>query len=150
MLAGGGDAATIENNVIVQNGSAAATVGGIELTAAGATIRHNTVADNVGDGVRCVGASTVFGSILFANSGAELDGACTGSSSAFEGGAGTNVDLTPAGPNGGPDFVGGDDYHLQSTSPCIDRIASSTTTRDFDGDPRPTGASVDIGADERR
>jgi hypothetical protein len=120
------------------------------MTVAGTTVRHNTIADNVGAGVRCVGASTVFGSIVFGNSGAALNGACTGSSSAFEGGAGTNLDLSVNGPNGGPDFVGGDDYHLQSTSPCLDRIASSTTARDFDGDPRPSGASIDVGADERR
>lgn len=45
-----------------------------------------------------------------------------------------------------------DDYHLQSGSPCVDAgdpdgVPPAPPT-DIDGDPRPTGDGVDIGADE--
>ncbi len=50
------------------------------------------------------------------------------------------------------------DYHLQDTSPCIDAginpiptyISPGLVEFDFDGDPRPYGASWDIGPDEWR
>ena len=42
-----------------------------------------------------------------------------------------------------------DNYHLQFGSPAIDRGHDIGITIDFDGDPRPFGASFDIGFDER-
>lgn len=42
-------------------------------------------------------------------------------------------------------------YHLKAGSPCIDagtRSGNETPTRDIDGDNRPAGQEVDIGADE--
>jgi parallel beta-helix repeat protein len=55
-----------------------------------------------------------------------------------------------------PEFVGGGDYHLQATSPCIDVGDNSAVpgwlTTDFEGDPRiwedAASPRVDIGADE--
>lgn len=41
------------------------------------------------------------------------------------------------------------DYHLQSASPAIDAGTSEGAPDvDIDGDPRPTGNAMDIGADE--
>ena len=41
------------------------------------------------------------------------------------------------------------DFHLRSGSPCIDTgTCAGAPTTDFEGDPRPTGASCDMGADE--
>ncbi|MHC4945822.1 MAG: NosD domain-containing protein [Planctomycetota bacterium] len=46
------------------------------------------------------------------------------------------------------DIIGGD-FHLTSTSPCINRgTISNAPIDDFDGNPRPCAGSVDMGADE--
>ncbi|MEM7574795.1 MAG: choice-of-anchor Q domain-containing protein [Bacteroidota bacterium] len=50
-----------------------------------------------------------------------------------------------------PEFVDplAQDYHLNTCSPAIDAVVgSSVQTDDFEGDPRPTGSSSDIGYDE--
>jgi hypothetical protein len=48
-----------------------------------------------------------------------------------------------------PKFVSPGDYHLQDTSPAIDAGDNeSAPTHDFDGNPRPYGAVVDLGAFE--
>jgi hypothetical protein len=50
-----------------------------------------------------------------------------------------------------PLFAGSGDYHLQPSSPIIDRAdAAVAPERDLDGVPRPVGAGVDIGAYEYR
>lgn len=52
--------------------------------------------------------------------------------------------------NEDPQFVQpGTNFHLQNTSPAVDK-ASVGPAVDFDGDPRPSGASFDYGYDEAR
>jgi hypothetical protein len=50
-----------------------------------------------------------------------------------------------------PLFVGGGDFHLRESSPCIDKgkDLGSTVRRDYDGNRRPQGPAYDIGAFER-
>lgn len=53
--------------------------------------------------------------------------------------------------NVNPQFVSSirGDYHLHSTSPCIDEgTGAGAPDEDFDGDPRPFGSNPDMGADE--
>ena len=48
-----------------------------------------------------------------------------------------------------PLFVSGSDIHLSAGSPAIDTgTCAGAPTADFEGDPRPSGAGCDIGADE--
>ena len=48
-----------------------------------------------------------------------------------------------------PMFVGGGDYHLTADSPCIDAgKVEGAPLDDFEGDTRPQGYGIDIGADE--
>ena len=58
-------------------------------------------------------------------------------------GISTNIALDPR-------FVDSaqDDFRLRPSSPCIDAGFDTGLTLDFEGDPRPYGAGIDMGADE--
>ncbi len=67
------------------------------------------------------------------------------------GGAGTVITGTPAHNYwGDPAFVapGTGDYHIGAESAALDAGVDTGVTTDVDGDPRPIGASYDVGADE--
>jgi hypothetical protein len=153
----------IVNNFIVHNGSATANGGGVQITSGGganpANFVNNTVADNlsmgINAGVFCMNPYNLVNDILFDNKqGAASvisESNCTLSFCASDDPRDAltanvvNLATTP------PAFVGGDDYHLQPTSPCIDKgMNIGFPAHDYDGQPRPdpkTG-KVDIGADE--
>ncbi len=50
--------------------------------------------------------------------------------------------------NSDPGFLSDTDFHLTETSPCIDTGINVQIDADFDGQYRPNGANVDVGADE--
>ncbi len=63
----------------------------------------------------------------------------------------STVDLTGVGPGNfslEPGFIGSGNYHLATTSPCIDRGFDYGVVDDYDGDSRPQSCGVDVGADE--
>lgn len=47
-----------------------------------------------------------------------------------------------------PQFVGGGNYHLTGSSPCIDTGTDASVTDDIDDDMRPYGSGYDMGYDE--
>ena len=47
-----------------------------------------------------------------------------------------------------PLFVGGGDYHLTASSPCIDTGTDAGVIEDMDCETRPYGPGFDMGADE--
>jgi hypothetical protein len=51
---------------------------------------------------------------------------------------------------GDPHFLAADegDFHIQGASAALDKGTSTFVTQDFDGDRRPIGQRVDVGADE--
>lgn len=156
-IAVSGGEVTIRNSFIAKNGSATATIGGVDLrTPMGMTFEFNTVADNVttsgfAAGVQCssapprtIGNSIIIGQGADQVSSTNCDFAYTISNEAI---AGTG-NSTAA-----PSFVGpgANDYHLQPGSTGIDGAdPAATLATDIDGQPRPApvGGRADIGADE--
>jgi hypothetical protein len=171
---------TLVNNIVVGN-SSANYGGGVcassnsSGTAGAVTFTNNTVSGNTAGeygGGTCLGVSgssggmvNAYNNIIWGNT------APTGGDVYLLKGTGfayahNNDFSTPAGSSWDqfvgnftldPLFVGGGDYHLQATSPCIDKgenfapgIPSTDfegETRIFDGDKNGT-ATVDMGADE--
>lgn len=159
-----GTAYTVVNNAIVGNGGPLSTIGGVLIMEAPpvAIFANNTIADNsarTAAGIRCARAASIVNSILWGNVSAaapDLDPMCSPQYSLFAG-------ATPGGSAGNiaddPEFVAMDPrYHLSFTSPAIDAgdpagtstVGGPAPIDDIDGDRRPRGIRVDIGADEVR
>jgi cysteine-rich repeat protein len=101
-----------------------------------------TSADNGDAGLDCTADATIDNSIIWGNGGQDLEGGCTPSYCDYQGGPGSPTSISED-----PQFD--IDYHLLVGSPCIDRASSvGAPVEDFDGQGRPFGAGVDMGADE--
>jgi len=153
-----GKAFHIVNNFIVHNGATTNSGGGVVINSMSnvnpANFVNNTVADNTGSGINagvsCANTITITNNILYNNKLAATpsESNCTLSYCATDDGLNSSVVNLAATP---PLFVGGDDYHLQPSSPCVDKGTNlGFPAHDYDKQPRPdpkTG-KVDIGADE--
>ena len=156
---------SITNCLISGNRASGGEGGGIYAVGSGPTITNCTLADNyasnTGGGIQCQESSpTIVNSILWHDVPEEIY--TYGSSSPtldycnIEGGwsgtGGNNLSVEPLFTSRGywedSYWVQGD-YHLLGGSPCIDTgTAGSAPSDDIDGEARPQGNDVDIGADE--
>lgn len=162
-----GAAVSLENNLIVNNGSATSTFGGVQLTTNDATnvVRFNTFSGNaaqsaVGRSVACGGANVALSSNIFADAAPQVT-MCTTKYSLFPTGAmlpGTgNKEGDPmfeaSGPlpaKVNPDRNPFPHFHIKSGSPAEasgEPLGANVVSQDFDREGR--GAEdKDIGADE--
>ncbi len=157
--------ATITNCTIVQNTSNIGA-GGIFLYESDTAITHCTIADNTavsGGGIFCYDSSpTITNSIFWDNTATwgteiliDVNSTLTINSSDVEWGqlyAYVGYDSYLVGDSSNtttnPLFVGGGNYHLSASSPCIDAGTDAGVSTDIDGDTRPSGAGYEMGSDE--
>ncbi len=151
----------IYSSAILGNGSEDASLaqnGGVVLLTPGATriFENNTVVGNraalgATAGVRCNAAVTLKSSIVWGNSGSPIDPLCSATYSDIDtatvlpgvGNLREDPKLTSVTP-------GAMDEHIAADSPCVDKgDPAGGPTSDIDGQARPSGARVDIGADEK-
>jgi hypothetical protein len=111
---------------------------------------NNTVTANAGGGINIGnGDATPSGTIVknnitYGNTGTDYQNWGTGTV------AGNNLCSSGCAVTSDPVFVGGGNYHIQTSSPAKDAGVTLSTvfTTDKDGIPRPQGAAWDIGAYE--
>lgn len=123
-----------------------------------ATVAHNTVISNLG-GISLlnygVGLKLTLSNTIFARNTIALD-AASGTTATLNGilwyGNGVNTNgagyITVGQQITANPLLAADSYHLLTGSPAIDTGVFSGITDDIDGEPRPSGPAVDIGADE--
>ncbi len=147
------------NNAVGRNG------GGLYTAAGTPRLWHNTFYGNqaagYGGGLYLGNGSPTISNTIVVSNTASLGGGI------YRGGGSPTLDYNDLWANGGGDYGGGlsagphdlsadpefvdpgqGDYHLQETSPCVNRGVASSLAEDFDGHPRPVGPAPDIGADE--
>ncbi len=146
---------TITNNFIYRSGSATgANAVSFNAPRSPAIFAFNTLTENVAGpsatayGLLCTGFAPVFSNnILWNNSGGGVNiSGCLLTYSDVQGGAPGAGNL-----NANPLFVNASasNFHLQAGSPCRNvGDPSGAPSLDFDGDARPMGTGIDIGADE--
>jgi parallel beta-helix repeat protein len=148
------DRVLVVHNTVVDNGNTATSSGGIILgggadtTVDNTTLVNNVVAFNASAGIRSFFPDWVMqpqGNEAYSNVGF---GNPDGDFSTWEGGG---IDYSNGNLEADPHFVDrfGDDFHLKSDSPAIDRATSPySPDTDFDGVLRSCGPMPDIGAFE--
>jgi hypothetical protein len=146
----------IQNNLIIKNSSEGGVAG---LEGCAGLILNNTIVGNSATGEDSVGGLSGCGGIIrncivWGNTGGEAIqlGSCTAPAYSciqdWTGGGEGNTNLSPL-------FVdpAGDDYHLQSDSPCVNKGVNyywaAWPQRDLDGNCRLAGERVDMGCYEQ-
>jgi uncharacterized repeat protein (TIGR01451 family) len=149
---------TMTNNLVADNQPV-----GVLVLGSTANMQHTTLARNGAYGISLtdqegeystvnmtntlLSGHTAAGVYVYAGNTANLEGTLWGS----EDWSGDGTILTGT-VNfwGDPDFVnpGSGDFHIGPDSAAIDHAVYTEVSVDIDGDPRPYGASADIGADE--
>ena len=149
-----GDTLTITNSAFIKN-RGQFFGGGASVSATSATIANSTFTQNRRGGLALAGpgAATLRNTIVFGNSGGAdlvVDGTLDADHNdlGIVDGVGTVNDLG-GNISADPMIVRATDFHLSAGSPCIGAgTCTDAPTTDIDGDPRPTGGTCDIGADE--
>jgi len=117
--------------------------GGIRRTNLGAIINNAVIWANTPDQMYNPSACD---NVTFSNIG---DGLCAGSEGVI---SLDPVFVDPNGPDANPNTWEDNDYHLQSTSPCINagdpNFVPEAGETDIDGEPRVQQCRVDMGSDE--
>jgi hypothetical protein len=128
---------TIAHNTLWGNGfgSSSSIAGGLALGSGDSSSVLNNIITSNDEGLNCSGCSNSPGyNLVWGNTTDYVNDASAAS---------TDIAEDPLFANAAER-----DYRLSAASPCIDAGTPTSVLSDFDGDPRPAGAAMDIGFDE--